>query len=962
MFTNRRINRTFFFAIIISFFSAGFIFAEKTKIDGLFRYRLDNGLELYVAENHSVPLAYVELAVRAGAISQTKETSGLFHLYEHMMFKGNALYRDAASVNKALADLGVTSHNGSTSTDCVNYYFTIPSDKIEEGLAFWNAAVRTPLITEKEFENEKKVVLSEIEGDLANPSYVLHYYSNLLLFPEDPCKTDPSGSYDVVRNATVAQMRNMQRDFYIPCNAAIFVGGDVDPDETFALVKKIYGTWKNGSNAVSQRVVSASGSRPSVNPLSETKFIVMPFDKLSKDLAEIDVRWRGPDLDYDYENSVYSAYLQFVMRDPDSALKTRLAANGEYKIPDQTYVGCYTNLGRKNSIMGAYALVTDPETDLISRTKKIAAEIQNEIYPSIAADKKQFAGGVKRRYKNSIEDTIIQSSETAENLVTLARSCWIDGDIEYFLENKKSPAIKQKKVQEFVDDYIVSKNALVTVLVNPEVYARIKSQFASAGFYEVKNDEPRWWKKNQFKVDVSAFPKTSDFVMDKEVYVPELKINSDRTVNNSRNVDVVQLDNGIKVYVQHTSSKMNAIAIGCMGGYEKYAPEYSGLEGCLFDVMASSSAAYPMEKRNQMQYLTGVSIDKYNRSLGTVLYMYGMEKYFDGMMPAFIDGFINPVFADNVVQNINDGNKQRVQKILNDPASLLAWTVNKDVYKNHPYQTTGGVNPDSIDNITVEKMQEVHKDIIAGGNFFIAATGTFNTNKLKKKLNKTIGKLVFDPARKYEMKKIPPLKIEKKAPVVISHQNALGAAYCARVFASPDIYNPDAVPAVLAGSIFTDIMHNVVREHHGVCYGPHSNVITSKAPMSEDYLFKVTGYGKIGLAMREAQSYMSKGFIVEKSNDDGTYEVSPIADCIESYKSRWLNATYSASKTTSGQMSRIMSNIMYYDDIDYDLKEVEQLKALTADDVVRVFNKYWLEGNATWYAITFPGNEKNLVF
>ena len=33
-----------------------------------------------------------------------------------------------------------------------------------------------------------------------------------------------------------------------------------------------------------------------------------------------------------------------------------------------------------------------------------------------------------------------------------------------------------------------------------------------------------------------------------------------------------------------------------------------------------------------------------------------------------------------------------------------------------------------------------------------------------------------------------------------------------------------------------------------------------------------------------------------------------------------------------------------------------------AEDVVRVFKKYWVDGNSTWYAVTFPGNEKNLRF
>ena len=51
--------------------------------------KLHNGLEVFTLENTSTPLVYIEIAVRAGGIAQTEETAGLFHLYEHMMFKGN---------------------------------------------------------------------------------------------------------------------------------------------------------------------------------------------------------------------------------------------------------------------------------------------------------------------------------------------------------------------------------------------------------------------------------------------------------------------------------------------------------------------------------------------------------------------------------------------------------------------------------------------------------------------------------------------------------------------------------------------------------------------------------------------------------------------------------------------------------------------------------------------------------
>ena len=55
-------------------------------------------------------------------------------------------------------------------------------------------------------------------------------------------------------------------------------------------------------------------------------------------------------------------------------------------------------------------------------------------------------------------------------------------------------------------------------------------------------------------------------------------------------------------------------------------------------------------------------------------------------------------------------------------------------------------------------------------------------------------------------------------------------------------------------------------------------------------------------------------------------------------------------------------NLLHYNDINYDIVQLENIEKVTAEDVVRVFRKYWVDGNSTWYAVTFPGNEKNLRF
>ena len=209
-----------FTIVSILFFS----FTSLNAIAGFSYQKLDNGLDVFIMENHSAPLVYIEIALKAGAIVQQKETAGLFHLYEHIIFKGNSKYKNASEVQRALNDMGVTKWNGSTGDEFVNYYFTVPKSELEKGLEFWSYAIREPAIDEVELENEKKVVISEITGGFSEPARQFASAINYALFPDYPWQLDPSGSVKNISECSVEKLRQIQKDYYTADNAALFIG------------------------------------------------------------------------------------------------------------------------------------------------------------------------------------------------------------------------------------------------------------------------------------------------------------------------------------------------------------------------------------------------------------------------------------------------------------------------------------------------------------------------------------------------------------------------------------------------------------------------------------------------------------------------------------------------------------------------------------------------------------------
>ena len=125
-----------------------------------------------VIENHKVPLATIEIAVKNGAYTEGPEYSGLSHLFEHMFFKANKDYPDQEKFIRRTKELGAI-WNGTTGDERVNYFFTFDKDSLDAGLKFMNAAIRFPIYREEDMQKERPVVDGEFQRGESDPCFQL---------------------------------------------------------------------------------------------------------------------------------------------------------------------------------------------------------------------------------------------------------------------------------------------------------------------------------------------------------------------------------------------------------------------------------------------------------------------------------------------------------------------------------------------------------------------------------------------------------------------------------------------------------------------------------------------------------------------------------------------------------------------------------------------------------------------
>src|SRR2546426_2778554 len=96
------------------------------------KYRLGNGLEVILLEDHRLPLVAVNLWYHVGPANEKAGRTGFAHLFEHMMFEGSKHVGKAHF--KYLEAAGASDINGTTEFDRTNYFETLPSNQLELAL------------------------------------------------------------------------------------------------------------------------------------------------------------------------------------------------------------------------------------------------------------------------------------------------------------------------------------------------------------------------------------------------------------------------------------------------------------------------------------------------------------------------------------------------------------------------------------------------------------------------------------------------------------------------------------------------------------------------------------------------------------------------------------------------------------------------------------------------------------
>ncbi len=250
-------------------------------------YTLDNGLKVYLAQNQDQPKVMTLISVRAGSKNDPRETTGLAHYFEHIMFKGTdelgtlnweeeskliaqisdlfekrmniedpvekaEIYKQIDSISlvaskycvaseyvKAVSLLGARYTNAFTSYETTTFMNEVPSNELGRWLKVERERFQDPVM--RLFHTELETVYEEFN------MYQDNDYSNAYnamfkaLFPNHPYGVKVIGLGEHIKNPSMVNIQNFKETYYVANNMAICLMGDLNFEETIKMINDEWG-------------------------------------------------------------------------------------------------------------------------------------------------------------------------------------------------------------------------------------------------------------------------------------------------------------------------------------------------------------------------------------------------------------------------------------------------------------------------------------------------------------------------------------------------------------------------------------------------------------------------------------------------------------------------------------------------------------------------------------------------
>ena len=737
-------------------------FAQDVKVD---KYQLANGMTVILHEDHSLPVATVNIWYHVGSKDEPEHRSGFAHLFEHLMFMGTD--RVPTGQYDKIMEGGGGSNNASTAEDRTNYFDVGPANLLPTLL--WLEADRLEdlgrTMTQKKLDLQRDVVKNERRQTTENTPYGKAYEAlNGILFPAGhPYHTSVIGSMTDLDNAAVQDVQAFFASFYVPNNASMVVAGDFNPNEIKPLIAKLFGTLPR-QNDVTRKSV------PPINFKGVHRMTMIDQVQASKSIMV----WHSPaayqsgDAEMNLAGSILSSGL-------NSRLYQRLIVKDK--------LATDVNANQNDMLLGSYF------------------SIDATLAPGASQDKLEHA----------IDEEIsrfVKSGPTSEELKRQSAS------LEYqTLSGLQSVEAKADKLNEY-EFYFGEPNSFKRVLDTYRHATTSGIRDFSRQTFDPENRLILRVVSESAKQDGNP-RKDKPALAAPGPFKPQLP-------------EEMTLSNGIHVFYWNRP-ELPLITVGAqfLGGADQDVTAKTG-QAALTAEMISQGGAGNLDAQAfskaldligaQFSANAGHQVASAEISVGAA--------NFDKALGLFTDAVTKPKFDAKEWERLQRLTATTLEQENDDASAVASKVANREFWgSDHPYGRPVSGTPESVRHLSVDDLKADYSRIFQPSGATIFVAGSLPATQVKASLEKTLGAWHEAKSAAAEKQIYAPPANQSLRVVIVDKPGAVQTVV-RFTFPATDANDPNRLKlnalSVILGGSFTSRLNQNLREDKGYTYGAGS--------------------------------------------------------------------------------------------------------------------------------------------
>ncbi|MHA7842869.1 MAG: M16 family metallopeptidase [Winogradskyella sp.] len=870
------------------------------------KFTLDNGLQVILHVDRSDPVAAVALTAHVGSAREKEGRTGFAHLFEHLLFLESENL-GKGGLDQMSARIGGSGANGSTSRDRTNYFQTVPKDALEKMI--WAEADKLGFfintVTEPVLAKEKQVVKNEKRQRVDNQPYGHNFaVINSNLYPEGhPYSWEVIGSLEDLQNATLEDVKEFFRRWYVPNNVTLTIAGDIDVEQTKAWVKKYFDEIPRGED------IPKLEKQP-VN-LKSTKRLFYE-DNFAR-APRLTMAWPGvPEYHKDsYALSVLTNYLSNGKKAP----LNKVLIDGE-KLTDNVSFYQYNSELAGQLILSVTAF---DQTDLNTVASAIKDGLKDfELNGISEKDLNRIKAGQETDFYQGLSSVLGKGFQLAQYEIFAGDPGFINQDVKNIL------AVTAEDVMLVYNKYMKDKNFVATSFV-PKGQKNLvldNSQLA-----EIKEEKIIEGAEETFDASIAATYEKTPSSFDRSVeppygLSPELNIPQ---------VWKKELKSGIKVYgIENSEVPLVQFEMQITGGLLLEQKDKVGVSNLLAQLMTKGTKnKTPEELENAIESI-GASIDAYATEDNITISGTTLSKHFEKTMDLVTEILLEPRWDETEFALLKQSTISNIQRSKANPNSIASDEFSKLLYgeKNILAYNNRGTEA-SVNSIDLIDLKEYYNKNLSPQLTNFHVVGAI----LEQDVVKALGKINSNwEAKDISIPELPmPLYPEKST---VYFYNVPGAKQSVIRFGYPslkathkDYYLASVMNYRLGGGGFASQLTQELREAKGYTYGIRSRFSGS------EYI----GEFAISSGIRTNVTYEASSLIKQILED---YGKNYSEDDLEVTKGFTIKSTARAFETLSAKLN-MLSNISNYGYTDDYAKQQEDLvKSLTVEDIKALVERY----------------------